>query len=93
MAAKKTAQPTPPKKAAKAADKGDAYYAEMEASKVAAGLSLEQAREVTARQREWDNAQTVGDTEAEPAADPATPPAEPPSNDPPAETPPESPEA
>lgn len=53
------------KKKATAPDKGDDYYAEMEASKVAAGLSLEQAREVTAKQREWDAVQPAEEVEAE----------------------------
>lgn len=57
MAKKTTTNPAP--------DKGDAYYAELEASKVAAGLSLEQARAVTARQREWDKSQTTEEAEAE----------------------------
>ena len=47
---------------------GDDYYAAMVKAKVAAGLSLEQATEVTARQRAEDaaNGITIGETESEP---------------------------
>jgi hypothetical protein len=56
MAAKK--KPTPP---------GDEYYAAMCKAKVAAGLSLDQATEVTARQRAEDEANgvSIGETNEE----------------------------
>lgn len=52
---------------------GDAYYDAMIASKRAAGLSLEQATEVTARQRAEDEANGLTIDEAEAAADQAPP--------------------
>jgi hypothetical protein len=56
MAAKKKPTPT-----------NDAYYEAMVAAKVAAGLPLADAQEVTARQRAEDaaNGVTIGETEEE----------------------------
>lgn len=49
---------------------GDDYYDAMVKAKVAAGISLEQATEVTARQRAEDEASgfTIGETEESPEA-------------------------
>ena len=64
MAKTKKTNPAPP----------DSYYEDMRKYKVAAGLSLEEATEVTARQRAEDmaNGFSLGDeTDIEPAPDAA----------------------